>query len=939
MSYLKHSRQLDILPVVNEFNRQNKSIWTHIQLSSILVTIPCILVALIAVCLVPNNAFFAKANEPIAQLVGIHPNAFQEGLQACAEISALSEHNAADVIYKNTANYNAARTRNPRVDVGGTVPPNRTLIEHATLWNGDGVIYNNTDILMSNGLIQAVGQNLASKISGDYARIDVHGRFVTPGIVDMHSHAGLDSWPGLNGNSDTNEDSPTRVPNQLRSLDAFNPWDDAIKIINSGGVTTSLILPGSRNAMGGEAYAFKYRHTPSNKSEDMLLNAGMDPNVDGKPWRWMKMACGENLRRTEGEAPADGSIYPSTRLGIGFLFRERFEKAKKLKEEQDDWCVVANKANAIYGEKANFAVAKRFPRQIELDNLVDLLRGSVLLNVHCYETYDLEMVVRLSHEFDFKIAAFHHALEAWQVSDMLAKEKIAVATFADHWGYKKEAYGESVHAAQLLSDKGVNVAFKSDHPVLNSQHLIFEAAKAHHYGLSAALAIQAVTSVPARLMGQENRLGHVLPGYDADVVIWHTNPLDIGSHPLKVFVDGISTFEHSLYKSLINAPFKPKPIYQTKNNVLHAQNIPRGNSTYTLENIQYALASKHTTENEAKKLNRIVVSSGIIKCAGDCAVEGVTIDVKGGWVTPGLIAAGVHLGLDEIEQEDVTKSGWIDTPSEYPITASGSLRVGRDKSKMLNNAFKAGVTTAISSLPFEGVVGGLPVAFRTGGNDSVNDVLPWSDIPQTFRLGNRVFKEKSIANSLDGQLQMLFKHALGSKAIIDVSDNNIIRRLSTVEGLKNQTILMGAEEAWMHAKYLKTFDILFHPARCTPSSWETQRCIEPSRVPSAYSILKSHGIRVGVSVNQDNFVRTLLWDAGWTVADLHEDLSGFEFAKESIALVTWNIAEMFGLQDRVSIKVGEKANFVVYDGVPGTLSANVVAVVDGTVVENDTEQL
>jgi imidazolonepropionase-like amidohydrolase len=292
--------------------------------------------------------------------------------------------------------------------------------------------------------------------------------------------------------------------------------------------------------MGGEAFAFKMRKVESNRSEDMLLNANLNTSE-------MKVACGENAiwnGRSKG-------LLPESRLGEAYLFRERIEKAKLAKEAQEEWCFNAEYFKKEYGGAGYSFLTSTFPSPIEHESLIALLRGEILLNVHCYETYDLEMMVRLSHEFHFNISAFHHALEAWKVADLLAKENIGAALFADHWGYKKEAYDASVNGAKVLAAAGVSVAFKSDHPVLNSQNLIFEAAKAVGYGFPQDLAIQSVTSTPARLMGQDHRIGYIRENYDADLVIWDKNPLSIGAHPLKVFINGCSTFEHSAFSALI----------------------------------------------------------------------------------------------------------------------------------------------------------------------------------------------------------------------------------------------------------------------------------------------------------------------------------------------------------------------------------------------------
>lgn len=185
-----------------------------------------------------------------------------------------------------------------------------------------------------------------------------------------------------------------------------------------GGVTTALILPGSGNLMGGEAFAIKTRVGESHRVEDMLLNAGLNKS---EAWRWMKMACGENPKRVYGSK----GIMPESRLGSGWMFRERFDAAKKLKQDQDEWCARSEKNS-------------KFPTDLALESLVALLRGQVKLNVHCYEvyfsiynfkTYDLEMMVRNSHEFGFNISAFHHALEAWKVPSLLKENNIGAAIF------------------------------------------------------------------------------------------------------------------------------------------------------------------------------------------------------------------------------------------------------------------------------------------------------------------------------------------------------------------------------------------------------------------------------------------------------------------------------------------------------------------------------
>ncbi|KAI8904734.1 hypothetical protein EDD86DRAFT_212675 [Gorgonomyces haynaldii] len=788
------------------------------------------------------------------------------------------------------------RTGNPR-----SLSDAKTLFKNALLLNGDGSL-KKQDILVQDGVIVQV----ADQIADQGQVIDVNGNYLTPGLVDMHSHSGLDSWPGFNGNSDTNEFSQVLTP-QVRSLDGFNPWDAAIPIINSGGVTTALILPGSSNLMGGEAYAIKTFKPENNRAEHMLLNHGLN---ETDKWRWMKFACGENPRN-KGEQKA----MPQTRLGEGWLLRSRFEKARELLYEQDDWCRSANFYAKTYGRNANRKVNQRYPERLIDDTLVGLLRGKVLLNAHCYETYDIEMLVRVSKQFGFKINTFHHALEAWRVADLLAENDIAAAIFADHWGYKKEAYDASTKAAQVLSEAGVKVAFKSDHPVLNSQNLIYEAQKGHHYGLSAELSIQSVTSIPAQRMGQGHRLGLVKAGYDADIVIWNKHPLELGAHPLQVYVDGRQTFKHIKASEALPEK-KAQPLKPVKNVKIQ---VPKADKVFTFVNISNVIDGPDALPGGKV----IVVEDGKITCIGSCTTKGSVVDLQGGWVTPGLIAAGVHLGLEEIQQEPGTGSGRISERS-VNVNAADGIKVGREYSRMLSAAFKAGVTTAISA--YRGTVPyrGFSTIFRTGATRYDKAFVQKTSLPHCE------ITTQSLSLS-----EQLLDCRLSEAVEISGSD----RLAALLENNKQVKVIYGGQEAWHVADLLKDKTVILKPARCTPNDWFTQRCKVTASKPTALEILQGEGVNVGLSVLEDNFIRGLIWEAGWQIEDAYEDLSEFEKAKKAVALVTWNVANAYGIPERASLRVGDKANFVVYSGRPGSLEARVVLVVDDDVVETETEQL
>jgi len=248
---------------------------------------------------------------------------------------------------------------------------------------------------------------------------------------------------------------------QVRSIDGYNPADGAVRRILGGGVTTSLVLPGSANTMGGEAFAIKHRGARVEEAR-----------IAGAP-RYMKMACGENPKNVYG---GSGKT-PGSRMGSAWVMREKFEAASKLVLQQDDWCAAPSEA-------------ARYPSELSLDSLAALLRGSLVLHTHCYTVWDMEMMIRLATEFNFTIAAFHHAIEAWKMPTVLKEHDIVTATFADHWGFKHEAYDATPYAPKIIVDNGARLVLKSDHPVLPAETLMYEAAKAYGYGLDRLFAIR-----------------------------------------------------------------------------------------------------------------------------------------------------------------------------------------------------------------------------------------------------------------------------------------------------------------------------------------------------------------------------------------------------------------------------------------------------------------
>ncbi|KAJ5517788.1 hypothetical protein N7453_000210 [Penicillium expansum] len=453
---------------------------------------------------------------------------FYEGLNKCYEAR-----------YQYKEPQSTEERENPRWNsISGQQRP--ILIQNATLFDGETVLAETVDITLEAGVIRSVSAaTLNHQAPKDAQVINAHGRFVTPGLVDMHSHHLLLPFPKLPSTSDVNE-RPVLGPITpfVRSLDGFKPYDPAIQIIASGGVTSSLVLPGSANIIGGEAYLVKNLATPGPNAEpvvdELLLDYGI-PEKSRK--RYLKMACGENPK----------GIYKNTRLGLVWLLRKHLEEARQLQERQSAWCRTATSI-----DKASFSQSRQIsqflkeegsrPESFELETSLALLRGDLNVNVHCYEPEDLERMLSVLHEFGIHPSAFHHALEAWEVPELLKslEENITIATFAENALYKAEAYGANLRGPKILADHGVQVALKSDHTGEGNyaKYLVYQAAVSHSFGLSEEKSLQAVTSVPARSIQQDHRIGYARPGYDADLVIWDDHPLQVGATPTQVFIDG-----------------------------------------------------------------------------------------------------------------------------------------------------------------------------------------------------------------------------------------------------------------------------------------------------------------------------------------------------------------------------------------------------------------
>ena len=428
------------------------------------------------------------------------------------------------------------------------------VIRGARLLLGNGKEIPRGHVAFEGGRITSVGSGAGPTPQGAEV-IDAAGKFVTPGLIDTHSHMGVYSLPRLRAHSDGNE-ATAPVTADVRAIDAFWPQDPSIARAVAGGVTTIQVLPGSANLVGGRSVTLKLRRGLS--ARDMLFQ--------GAP-SGLKMACGENPKRVYGGRKAA----PSTRMGNLAGQRAAFHAARRLIEEWDQfrkedaqsrkeeaeakakaeaekeqkrlrkqWCErVRSHSNQKrceawkrkWSEADDESSEPKLPklppaRDLAKETLAAALEGRILVHVHCYRADDMARILALADEVGLKVRSFHHALEAYKIRTELARRQIAVSTWADWWGFKVEAYDGIPENIALLAAGGAMPVVHSD-SVEGIQRLNQEAAKAmwagRHAGiaLTPAQALTWITKNPAWALGVQNRVGTLEAGKDADIVIWN----------------------------------------------------------------------------------------------------------------------------------------------------------------------------------------------------------------------------------------------------------------------------------------------------------------------------------------------------------------------------------------------------------------------------------
>jgi len=398
-------------------------------------------------------------------------------------------------------------------DRGPIDPADVTVIQNATILTVSQGTIENGSILIRDGKIAEIGRDI--RVPNNAKVIDASGKYVTPGIIDEHSHSASDA---------TNEGS-INVSSMVTIRDVINPTDVAIYRAAAGGVTTASIMHGSANPIGGQKAVIKMRW--GEDAEGLIFDAA-PPGI--------KMALGENVTRDR-----DPDRYPASRMGQMDVIREAFLDAQEYKKEWDEY-------NHLSERERRSVIPPR--RDLKLEPLVQVLDGSMLVHAHAYRADEILQLLRLADEFHFHIATLIHVLEGYKVADEIAAHGAGGSTFSDWWAYKVEAYDAIPYNAALMAERGVLTCINSDSDE-EMRHLNQEAAKTMKWGgMSEEEALKLVTLNPAILLGIDDRVGSIEVGKDADLVIFNNHPLSVYSVVEKTLIDGQVYFDREHDQSL-----------------------------------------------------------------------------------------------------------------------------------------------------------------------------------------------------------------------------------------------------------------------------------------------------------------------------------------------------------------------------------------------------
>ena len=388
-------------------------------------------------------------------------------------------------------------------------PKGSVLIKNATVLTVTKGTLENSDVLVQDGIIKQVGQNLSAPSGVE--TIDASGKYVMPGIIDAHSHVALDV---------VNE-ATSPIVAEVRMRDVVNPFEVGIYRALAGGVTISHAMHGSANVVGGQNVTLKHRWGAEDPAGIIMQDAP----------RTIKFALGENPTRVHGRGRG---IQPRTRMGVEAILRNGFNEALQYKKAWEEY-------NAAASQKGNTTLAPEYDERLQ--TLVDILDGKIIIHCHSYRADEIYMLINVARDFGITKLVFQHTNEGFKVAPEIAEYTMGASVFADWWAYKFEVYYSTAFNAAILHKNGAITSINSDSAEL-IRHLYHEAAKTQRYGgMTDDEALSMITINPAKQLGISDKVGSIEVGKQADLVIFEGHPLSVYAVPQQTYVDGIKYFD------------------------------------------------------------------------------------------------------------------------------------------------------------------------------------------------------------------------------------------------------------------------------------------------------------------------------------------------------------------------------------------------------------
>lgn len=817
------------------------------------------------------------------------------------------------------------------------------VIRHATVMPASGPAIEDGAVVFADGKLLAVGKSPEVATPPGAEEIDGTGLYVTPGIIDAHSHLGVYASPASFSNDDGNEMSAP-VAAEVDAEHGFWPQDPGLRRASAGGVTSLLVLPGSANLIGGRGFPVKLHFGRS--AVEMRFPGAKDV---------LKMACGENPRRAYG---LEKKAAPLTRMANVAGYRQAFLQARDYLDKLQDWEKKKEKKPDEAGPPPM--------RDLKLETLAEVIRGNILVQNHCYRADEMAVMLQVAEENGFAIRAFHHALEAYKLRDKLAEKQVAVATWADWWGFKLEAWDGIPENAGLVSQAGGRAVIHSDSPY-GIQRLNQEAGKAMWRARESGIpipeeeALRWVTVNAAWLMGVDDKTGSLEPGKMADVVLWKGHPLSVYARAQRVWADGVITYDAE------KGPVDPSDFEVGERAGASARLVAQPAAAPTLQEMGLvaqcdAMKDRACAELLPVRAEACTAFQGVTVFTGSEWMKDASVIVEGGKVTrvqagaPGGLPAGCRtvagkgrlltpgfmepfssLGLVEVLLEESTSDYGPrgEAGAKEPIRAAQRASDSINPASALFPVTRLGGVTAAAAVPGGGLVSGQsawvstdgsvrrsPLAMQINLGQTGRDALSSSRSEVIERLRELLFDAREYGRRKtdfeQNRMRQVAASRLDLEALQDVltgklpvvvyatrvSDILAALELAREYGLK--LILAGADEAWLVSKELAAakVPVILQPTQNLPRNFDALS----SRLDSAM-LLQVAGVKVLFStLGEPHQVRTLAQEAGNAVA------WGLPHT-EALRAITSGVAEVFGVEGG-RIAPGAVADLVLWNGDP-----------------------